>query len=680
MRRHFLSYLTLATIGFSQPLLDLYGRNITVFSAASLSSLEVGAFIASVLLGPALLATGIDAMCRGLGPRINDGVRLVLLGVFSVAIGLAAARWLGIDNGVAALAMAAVTGAALPLAFHRSRGFRVWTRWASLLAVIVGATAVVQVRPALVAAEGDPTDAVVGRPGTSVLLVLLDEVPFYGMLDADGTINAERFPGFAALAAESTWYRDTLAASNFTHEAVPAILASAAAGGSSRPFLHDHPRNIFTLFDGVMDVEGIEPVTNLCPADLCDERASGGTGFSWGRFTDFIGDARLVYLHRTMPSFLRDRLPSIDGAWGGFGGVAEDFLDAIRQGPLAQSDAIGRAARNVASSPEPVLQVVHAMLPHYPWVLTPDERVMGRSAEVGLANPDDEDGVRDNYQAALFQLAAADAAIARATTDLKAAGRWDDTLVIVTADHGISFVPGEEQRRTSFEDRSRDDDIYRVPLFIKYPGVGAAMTSDCPATTLDVLPTIIDVLEVETSWTFDGASLAGDCPERPTRIARSASGQSAEVTGGFPDLRARSDRYDTLVPREGPAPRIAAVGRAGDLLGTSVPRGLTDAAGITWTLDQWTQFVNLDPARGSPVPALITGDLDAESGFPVGTEGVITVDGVVVGVMGEVPDRAGRTRYTVLLDYSRLVGPESRKVDLYLRLPGGDLRRVPYGS
>ncbi|MEN9793108.1 MAG: hypothetical protein RL330_1186, partial [Actinomycetota bacterium] len=37
MRRHFLSYLTFATIGFSQPLLDLYGRNITVFSAASLS-------------------------------------------------------------------------------------------------------------------------------------------------------------------------------------------------------------------------------------------------------------------------------------------------------------------------------------------------------------------------------------------------------------------------------------------------------------------------------------------------------------------------------------------------------------------------------------------------------------------------------------------------------------------
>jgi hypothetical protein len=679
MRRHFLSYLTFATIGFSQPLLDLYGRNITVFSAASLSRWEVWLFILSVLLGPAVVATGIDAACRRLGPHINDRVRLVLLGAFSLAIGLAVARWMGWDNGFLAAAVALGSAAALPLAFHRSRGFRLWTRWASLLAVIVGATALVQAAPALTVAEGDATDAVVGRAGTSVLLVLLDEVPFYGMLDSDGAINAERFPGFAGLAAESTWYRDTIATSNFTHEAVPAILASAAADGSSRPFLHDHPRNIFTLFDGVMEVGGIEPVTNLCPPDLCTEVSSSGSGFSWSRFRGFIEDARLVYLHRIMPPFARDRLPSIDGAWGGFGGVADDFLDVLAEGPLAQSDAIASAARAVASSSDPVVQVVHAMLPHYPWVLTPDERLMDRSPDVSLENPDDEDGVRDNYQAALYQLAAADAAVARAIDELKQAGRWDDTLVIVTADHGVSFVAGAAQRRTAFEDPSRSDDIYRVPLFVKYPGAGIGATSDCPATTLDVLPTIIDVLDVATTWTFDGASLAGECPVRPTRRARSASGESAEFAGGFADLRARSARYDLLVPRDGPAARIAAVGAAGNLLGSRIPRGLDDAEGITWTLDQWIRFVDLAPVRGSRVPALITGNFDAATGFPAGTEGVVTADDIVVAIVGEITVRAGRSRYTAILDYSRLVDAASTKVELVLRLPGGELVRVPFG-
>jgi hypothetical protein len=680
MRRHFLSYLTFATIGFSQPLLDLYGRNITVFSAASLSRAEVWLFILSVLLVPALLATGVDVACRRRGPRVNDRVRLVLLGVLSLAIGLAAARWLGIDHGPAVLMVATGAATALPFVFHRSRGFRLWTRWASLLAVIVGGTALVQVRPALIAAEGDVTDAVVGRDGTSVLLVLLDEVPFYGMLDSDGAINAERFPGFARLAAESTWYRDTIATSNFTHEAVPAILASASADGSSRPFLYDHPRNIFTLFDGVMDVAGIEPVTNLCPPDLCGGGDSAGTGFSWNRFRGFLEDAGLVYLHRTMPSFVRDHLPSIDGAWGGFGGVADDLLDALEEGPLAQSDAVATAVRNVAVSTRPVVQVVHAMLPHYPWVLSPDERLMDRSPDISLSNPDDEDGVRDNYQAALYQLAAADAAVARAIEELKRAGQWDDTLVIVTADHGISFVAGEEQRETRFEDRSRDDDIYRVPLFVKYPGSRAGATSDCPATSLDVLPTIVDVLDVETSWTFDGASLAGECPARPTRIARSISGQSVGFTGGFADLRARSDHYDRLVPRDGPAPRIAAVGEAGVLFGTRVPRDVTDAGGITWTLDQWPRFGDLTPVRGSRVPAVVTGGLVAETGFPEGTEGVLTADGVVVGVMGEIPARPGRTRYTAILDYSRLVGTESVRVELYLRFSDGGLLRVPFGN
>ena len=40
-----MTYLALATIAVSQPLLDLYGTNLTVFSAAKVGRLEIGVFI-----------------------------------------------------------------------------------------------------------------------------------------------------------------------------------------------------------------------------------------------------------------------------------------------------------------------------------------------------------------------------------------------------------------------------------------------------------------------------------------------------------------------------------------------------------------------------------------------------------------------------------------------------------
>ena len=67
MRKHFLTYLALSTLAVAQPLFDLYGRNLTVFSAAKLSSLEVALFFLLFLLGPALAAVAIDVSKIGRG-------------------------------------------------------------------------------------------------------------------------------------------------------------------------------------------------------------------------------------------------------------------------------------------------------------------------------------------------------------------------------------------------------------------------------------------------------------------------------------------------------------------------------------------------------------------------------------------------------------------------------------
>ena len=58
-------------------------------------------------------------------------------------------------------------------------------------------------------------------------LVVFDEFPLHSLLDAEGRIDHVRFPHFAALAREASWFRETTTVSSQTVWAVPAIVSGA---------------------------------------------------------------------------------------------------------------------------------------------------------------------------------------------------------------------------------------------------------------------------------------------------------------------------------------------------------------------------------------------------------------------------------------------------------------------
>jgi hypothetical protein len=376
-----------------------------------------------------------------------------------------------------------------------------------------------------------------------------------------------------------------------------------------------------------------------------------------------------------MPPVVRSHVPSIEGTWGGFGAVAGKFREQFDIGALAQINSLKKGVDAFINDPSQRVQVTHVLLPHAPWRITPDLRVAPLSKAISTSNPESEDGVRDTYQTFLYQLAAADKAIGEAVADLKQAGRWDNTLFVVSADHGISFLPTMPQRHTDFTDMGQANDIYRVPLFMKFPQQKAAEVSDCAVTNLDVLPTIVEVTQTTSTWKWSGESIATSCPSRKERRVVSATGETAVFDGGFSEARQRSDHYNDVVPRDGGIRHVAAVGASAVLIGKSLAEEENDSSITSWTLDQKKMFTSVSDKRGSRVPSLVTGTITLATPLSTGAEGIIVVDGVAAGVIGELSGARDVVEFTALLDYS-LFTDGVHTAELFVRHEDGAITRV----
>ncbi|MFM9083901.1 MAG: hypothetical protein ACKOQ7_08505, partial [Actinomycetota bacterium] len=78
---------------------------------------------------------------------------------------------------------------------------------------------------------------------------------------------------------------------------------------------------------------------------------------------------------------------------------------------------------------------------------------------------------------------------------------------------------------------------------------------------------------------------------------------------------------------------------------------------------------------GSTVPATVTGSVTLSAPAMEGTEGIIAVDGIAAGVIGELSGQEGTVRFTAVLDYSLLTAGR-HTVELFVRAPDGTVTRV----
>jgi hypothetical protein len=215
-----------------------------------------------------------------------------------------------------------------------------------------------------------------------------------------------------------------------------------------------------------------------------------------------------------------------------------------------------------------------------------------------------------------------------------------------------------------------------VPLFVRYPGQVAGTVDQRDAQTIDVVPTVADVLGVELpeEWTFDGRSLqASEPPARP-RYWQPTGELPAEVAANLDATQFARQSAELFGPSGGPHD-LYAMGPHRALIGTRPQQGapVPDAEVEPLRPDDYD-----DVDLGAPaVPAFYEA---TASGVTPGDWVAVTVDDVVAGTSMILHRSDGPARIKVMLDPDLLRDGRNDVEVLLIEADGDLLRPIPVST
>jgi len=437
---------------------------------------------------------------------------------------------------------------------------------------------------------------------------------------------------------------------------VPAILTGNYPKAFATQSFLNYPVTLFTLLADSHRMNVYESTTTLCSPKLCTNSAKlSKTPAS--RIKLLLADVGAIYLHIISPPSLNKRLPVINMTWEDYWGLGE-AVGWQRHNYAGRMEQLRFFIDSISSGDRPGLKpglnVVHTNFPHLPYQYLPSgKRYQGEWEIPGLDFASDQWGdnqwmITQAYQRFMLQAAAADLVIEDLVARMKTIGIYDESMIIIVADHGVSFYPNSK-RRDAPPFGSFERDVLPVPLFIKYPFQTQGEVSDENVETIDILPTIVDVLGVAgdlnmDALNMDGRSLLGQQPPRPEKIAFHAYREFLKYQG---DASGEA-KYDTLkwkLENFQPASGIDGlfdIGQYRQLIGSQLnDLDINESVEISTTLDMPGLYLDVDPASGF-VPSRISGTIRSNDP-PVDNGLVVAVNGVVRAVTEIYP--AGENTY-----------------------------------
>ena len=691
-RELLLAWVHLAVLwsfAIAKPLFDVLADSPEFFVARGNTSGDIVLLAFGLVLIPPTLMVVVQAALFAV-PRVRELVHLFFVGSLVTAIAMQVFKSEATGPGVPLTALALACGVGAALLYRRTQAAR------SVLTVLSPTPALFLVLFLLASPVSDlfksDEDVQVRsdvRASAPVVMIVFDEFSVETLMTPDGEIDAERFPNFAALARSATWYRNATTISDHTTDAVPAVLTGRYPGPDALPTATDNPHNLFTLLGGAYSLQNVtEPATDLCPSRLCDTTTRPPT---YDRLKSLGKDLSIVAMHRVLPQRLAAELPAVNQGFGNFAAQARDAPagggDVAIPG-LAFEDRPRQFERFIAGidGDQPHrLNFIHVLLPHTPWQYLPSGQQYTPPAGKEVPGVDDngiwsKDPVlpQQAFQRELLQAGYVDRLLGRVIRRLRAEGMYDKALIVLTADHGISFRPGASRRTAAGLGAA---DVLGVPLFVKRPGQVSGPVDDRHATTADVLPTVADVLGADLRWPSDGQSLLA--PERPAAdpVVVSIFPDREKVSLPFDQyVRSRDAELAAMRFREGPGrgwAGVYAMGADSDLFGrrvTALAPG--SSAGLRAELDHADAYDSVDP-RAAVVPAFVDGTLRGPAA--AGQRLAVAVNGVVQGVAKSY-DSGGEIRFGALVPASAFRRGQNEVAIFVITGEGKSRRLSPAGT
>jgi hypothetical protein len=440
-------------------------------------------------------------------------------------------------------------------------------------------------------------------------LIVFDEFNTMALLNKEGRIDSIRYPNFAALASESWWFPNAISSSVETTKSIPAILTGINPS-PAHPRLAtyaDHPKNLFTLLARNYYLNLHESETSLYPDTL-------------GRYAKvfesdaFVSDVERIWQEIFFPVQGKNTSTTLQGRWKGFKVVPAHTNKEITTGILFRKKQIEGFIGGIRTDTLNQLNFLHIALPHVPYEYLSTGKSYNNTAILpdGLISDDVVWGApaalaEVAYQRYLQQVGYTDQVLGKILEALKKKGIYDESLIVVTADHGVSMQPGKNRR--NYDEANRHD-LIKVPLFFKLPNQKTAEVSRNLVKGVDILPTIADVLEATLPWEHDGDPMIPGM-KRNKHAAREENADAPEMRtfnfqeiDGFPLLGWQSSVFGSGTPLT----KLVRKDSNQTLLGKEVGNIPTKLSKFTYAVE----IENIDPFRkidlkSGYLPALLRG-------------------------------------------------------------------------
>jgi hypothetical protein len=498
-----------------------------------------------------------------------------------------------------------------------------------------------------------------------IIMLVLDELPYISLLDASEKVDQHRFPNIAAFANDAHWFTNTTAVSDVTVFAVPAILSGLYPSQMKVPSTADYPDNIFTwLGDQRYQVNAIESATRLCPDRICTRTYTGSVG---DRLALMFTDVAYVYLHIVLPESFATRLPDISQGWGGFENAARGArMDAFKNidewnaaigasFQLDRMDLFDQFLNGIRKKDQPTFDFLHILFPHVPYEFFPNGKKYIPNDLPKLRKErwlNDESAPIQGYQRFLLQLGYLDKRIGELITHLKAIGIYDDSLIVITSDHGVSFQPGEGRRPISAKTTA---DILPVPLMIKEPGQKRGTTSNINVETVDVLPSVMDLLGVQPPTDLDGESVFRT--DRHKLMTKRYYSFKAEmfvtVPEKVPGVSLALDRKMNLFGDGSDPFNLYGLGQYGEIAGKRLSDlHLGTLSPYLTAFDQSLMFNSIS-IENAYLPARLTGVISRDQELKDAIDMAVSINGVVAATFQSYSSEPDR--FAVMIPGSMLV-------------------------